>query len=1026
VLSAAEEKALFHLPPGFEIQLVAAEPEIQKPLNLNFDSAGRLWVTSTVMYPWPARTDLQGRAIETFDQNWEENVTAFRGLGMPPEPELAGRDTIRVLSDFGPDGRARKITTFAEGLNIPIGIQPLPRRPGSKGDTVIVFSIPAIWRLEDTDGDGRADMSEKLFDGFGFGDTHGMSASYVLWLDGWIYGTHGFKNRSEIRDPSSGETVVLTSGNTYRFRPDGSAFQHWIVGQTNPFGLTFDPRGDLYSSDSHSKPVYLLQRVGFYEGGGKKHDGLGFAPAITRDDHGSSAIAGIAYYAASHFPEEFRGNLFNGNPVTRRVNRARLDWRGSSPKAVRVADFLSSDDPSFRPVQVKLGPDGALWIADFYNPIIAHYEVPLAHPSRDKTRGRIWRVVWRGIDGTGPVPTMPDLSQEGARGLARRLAETNLTVRTLAANDLVERIGPAAIPVLKELAAQAFPAAGSPAAFPVAAALERLGATDDGALFDVLARAGDETGVAAFRIAAERPELDPGRAGYFAELVASTQAGYRWRQLADLFARHPQSWQAPLLVDMQDRTPPEDEQLHYALSAAMKQQALRATAVQLQAWGRLRPTAEAFIARACLAAGSPETAEFLLAYLERTNFTPERTGDFIQQAARFIAPDRFEVVGALAERVRASGKADQQLALAEGIVAASQRPAITVPTDLRKWTQGVLLESILLADAEMAQRAIAAIEKLELPGKNQALGRVALEIEAAPPVRRAALNAIELDEEGVAILLQLVTRRGDVREDQAQKLAADRLNKLPDNGPLVAAFARTMPTASTNLAVSLAAGLARSETGAAELVRLVELGRAPAAVLRHFWVARELEARSGALRERIATLVRDLPSEDVRLEGVVRKRTAAFPTAQADFSRGGVVFRENCAICHRIRDEGSNLAPSLDGLASRGLMRIIEDILDPNRNVDPAYRLTTITTRAGHTHSGMNYREIGDNVLLNQAVTGEEITVPRGEVIATERHRNSAMPPVFENAIPERQFYDLLAFLLGEEEAARLSAGNSR
>ena len=93
--------------------------------------------------------------------------------------------------------------------------------------------------------------------------------------------------------------------------------------------------------------------------------------------------------------------------MTRRINRVRLDWRGSSPHAARQPDFLTSDDPAFRPVQVKLGSDGALWIADFYNPIIGHYEVPLTHPSRDNSHGRIWRIVWRGLDGSVPAPTLP-------------------------------------------------------------------------------------------------------------------------------------------------------------------------------------------------------------------------------------------------------------------------------------------------------------------------------------------------------------------------------------------------------------------------------------------------------------------------------------------------------------------------------------------------------------------------------------------------------------------------------------------
>src|SRR5262249_54092490 len=137
-----EEKKGFHLPPGFEAQFVAGEPDINKPLNMNFDDRGRLWVTSTIEYPFPAKE------------------------GTTP------RDCVKVLEDFGPDGKARKVTTFADGLNIPIGVLPL-----GDGSTALVHTVGyptgQILRLTDTDGDGKADKREVLFQGYAFDDTHG-------------------------------------------------------------------------------------------------------------------------------------------------------------------------------------------------------------------------------------------------------------------------------------------------------------------------------------------------------------------------------------------------------------------------------------------------------------------------------------------------------------------------------------------------------------------------------------------------------------------------------------------------------------------------------------------------------------------------------------------------------------------------------------------------------------------------------------------------------------------------------------
>jgi hypothetical protein len=203
-----QERALFKLPPGFEIQLVASEPQIQKPMNLSFDAMGRLWVSGSEMYPFATRTEATGQPIANFDKEWQ-SMSGNKGGGFKlPEPPADRTDSIRVLSNFGPDGRAGKIEVFADKLNIPIGITPLPRKPGAKGDTVIAHSIPNIYRFEDTDGDGKADKREILYSSIGFKDTHGMSSNYVHWIDGWIYSCHGFANHSEIRDGSGKVTVI--------------------------------------------------------------------------------------------------------------------------------------------------------------------------------------------------------------------------------------------------------------------------------------------------------------------------------------------------------------------------------------------------------------------------------------------------------------------------------------------------------------------------------------------------------------------------------------------------------------------------------------------------------------------------------------------------------------------------------------------------------------------------------------------------------------------------------------------------
>ena len=178
-----------------------------------------------------------------------------------------------------------------------------------------------ILRLEDTDGDGKADKRTPLYGPFDHTrDTHGNQASFRRGFDGWLYATHGFNNDSHVT-ARDGSHVDLNSGNTYRIRLDGSRIEHHTHGQVNPFGLAWDARGNLYSSDCHSAPLYQLLTGGWYPSFGKPHDGLGFAPVMLEHAHGSTAIDGAVYYNDNLWPAEYRDTLFIGNVMTSRLNR---------------------------------------------------------------------------------------------------------------------------------------------------------------------------------------------------------------------------------------------------------------------------------------------------------------------------------------------------------------------------------------------------------------------------------------------------------------------------------------------------------------------------------------------------------------------------------------------------------------------------------------------------------------------------------------------------------------------------------
>src|SRR5262249_6008824 len=153
-----------------------------------------------------------------------------------------------------------------------------------------------------------------------------MVSSFRRGFDGWIYGCHGFTNKSVVTS-ADGSSVTLESGNTFRMRPDGSRLELFAHGQVNPFGLAFAPEGDLFSADCHTQAVYQLLRGADYPHFSRPPTGIGFAPAVMDHDHGSTAIAGIAWYAADQFPAEYRGTVFTGNVVTCRINRDAFEER---------------------------------------------------------------------------------------------------------------------------------------------------------------------------------------------------------------------------------------------------------------------------------------------------------------------------------------------------------------------------------------------------------------------------------------------------------------------------------------------------------------------------------------------------------------------------------------------------------------------------------------------------------------------------------------------------------------------------
>ena len=995
----APDKAagLFKSLPDFTVKLAAAEPLLNKPISIDWDPAGRLWVAETPEYPF--RRSTNGPA----------------------------HDRISILEDTDGDGVMDRKSVFFEGLHLVTSFV-------FHRDGVIVAQAPDILWLRDPGRDGHADKTVKLFTGFGTNDTHAVLNNFRWGPDGWIYATIGYSRGDVWSGDRKKHFGPITDG-VFRFRPDGSAIEQVSSKASNTWGVDVAPDGEIFFSQANGNHI---DHVVLSEAALARGKVMGATSYKTIEDHkksfplrdygqqayvqidfvgGFTAASGACVYNGGAWPEKWNNAFFVTEPTVNLVHADFLRPDGATYLASRDPaqagrEFLASTDLWFRPIHARVGPDGALYVLDFYNQAAVHNDTrgpqhsklnnAAIRPDRDHYFGRIWHVQHR--DARKPV--IPRLDKSSTTDLAAALVHPNGWVRQTAARLLVEKADPATeealLPLVHSLGFRGLDEAKAQALW----ILHQLGKLSPELLAEAIATDGKPAvQKSALRIAAENRSTSvvanpkktaaPAARAYDTTIVRSAvlkrardpNPRVRLEALVTLATLPPADESRALIVDLWTELPdPWQQSAAIAVAASAPVAFIEAAAddahsaaltnfvVQLTAQFCREPGAAGTAARLVIAlAAKPDSADAL-----------KRAG--LETLSRELALDAAP-----------AWSAALQSAFKTLFAEPTSIASAALPLAVRWDTKQTLKDDVKTLVTSM-------LAKLKEDSRTD-------DARAQLATSLIAVRAVSDD-----ILPAVTNLLGGSNSAGVQRKAIEALGASadPDAGKFLTA---AVPRLAPGLQEAAFNQLLKRADGSLALLEALHSGGIKPALLGPGLVHRLRTHNDKAVASRAAEVIDALRGPEEKEKDALIAKFMPEIVKPGNVDTGHQLFTKNCAVCHKFGGEGRETGPDLTGMGVHGAAELLVHILDPNRVVEPNYVAVNIDTKDDQSFTGIIARESKSTVVLRDANGENEIKTE--DIQSRASSGRSLMPEGFE-ALGMEGLRDLLAFVCAGESRFRV------